>query len=61
MRVDRTSNGLRQCVPSANVTKPYLELETYVAPNVDHVVVCTCHSIYLGYCEHVFGCAECIQ
>jgi hypothetical protein len=27
--------------------------ETYVAPNVDHGVACTCHWTYVGYPEPV--------
>ena len=51
-----SSNGALQDVLSASATKLCHPTETYVAPDVDDVIVCTCHYTSVGYPEPVGGC-----
>jgi hypothetical protein len=55
-RVGKYSNGVLYGVLSVSATKLCLPPETYVAPDVDHGVVCTCHWNFVGYPEPIDGC-----
>ena len=54
-------NGVLQCALSINVTRPHLQLETCVQPDVGHVTSYTWHWISIRDQEIVFGCVESVQ
>jgi hypothetical protein len=53
-------SGRRMC-KTASATKLCLPPKTYVAPDVDNGVACTCHWTSVGYLEPVDGCAGSVQ
>jgi hypothetical protein len=61
IEVFEDSNGVLQGSLYENVTKPYHQFETYVEPDVDHVIACTWHGIS-ARCHGLVGiCVESFQ
>jgi hypothetical protein len=59
--VGKASYGVLLGILSASATKLCRPPETYVAPNVDHGVACTCHWTFVGYIEPIIGCVGSAQ
>jgi len=59
--VDKACDGILQDVLSANATKPYHQPETYVEPDVGHVIPYTWRWLFARCYGLVGGCAEFVR